>query len=266
MNWSLMLNALLLIGVVVAIVRTVQTRRQQELQKSSQTLSSTSPTNQSCDDIIAIRKLNQEQQQQQQPTPLLKPSIAFAQHQAAQSAAALQQPKRNLLTPKASLSALPVTTEEPTKLSEKASEPKPSADSLMLFLLAKSNRQLAGYELLQAILSAGFRFGEGGLFHRHQFPNCQGRVMCSLAAATPSGVFDLQNIGGFVVHGLCIFMEISGQSNIDTERFDVMLDSARTLNDSLDTHLLDDRREPLSEQSIARYNQRLMIKEEAIPA
>lgn len=262
MNWSLMLNALLLIGVVVAIVRTVQTRRQQELQKSSQTMSRNSATNQSYDDIIAIRKLNQEQQ----TTPILKPSIAFAQHQAAQSAAVLQQPKQEISTPRTSLGAQPVTTGEHTNLSKKATGPKHSADSLMLFLLAKTNRQLAGYELLQAVLSAGFRFGEGGLFHRHQFPNCQGPVMCSLAAATPSGVFDLQNIGGFVVHGLCLFMELSGQSDIDAERFDVMLDTARTLNDSLDTHLLDERREPLSEQSIARYNQRLMVTEEAIPA
>ena len=134
----------------------------------------------------------------------------------------------------------------------------------MIFLLDKSNRQLAGYELLQAVLSAGFRFGEGGLFHRHQFPNCQGSVMCSLAAATPTGVFDLQNIGGFVVHGLCLFMQISGHREVDAERFDMMLDTARTLSDSLDTHLLDELREPLSENSIARYHQKLMLNEEPV--
>jgi hypothetical protein len=34
------------------------------------------------------------------------------------------------------------------------------AFSLMIFLLAKENRQLAGYELLQTILSVGLSFGE----------------------------------------------------------------------------------------------------------
>ena len=134
----------------------------------------------------------------------------------------------------------------------------------MIFLLAKSNRQLAGYDLLQAVLSAGFRFGEGGLFHRHQYPNCQGPIMCSLAAATPTGVFDLQNIGGFVVHGLCLFMRISGQKEVDAERFDMLLDTAKTLSESLDTHLLDELREPLSEQSVVRYHKRLMLNEEQV--
>ncbi len=88
--------------------------------------------------------------------------------------------------------------------------------------------------------------------------------MCSLAAATPSGVFDLQNIGAFVVRGLCLFMPISGNREIDAERFDMMLDTARTLSDSLDTYLLDELREPLSESSLNRYYQKLMLTEEQL--
>ena len=86
--------------------------------------------------------------------------------------------------------------------------------------------------------------------------------MCSLAAATPTGVFDLNNIGGFVVHGLCVFMQMSGHQEIDAERFDMMLDAARVLSDNLDTHLLDDLRQPLSDQSITRYHQRLLRNEQ----
>jgi len=36
------------------------------------------------------------------------------------------------------------------------------------------------------------------------------------------------------------------------------------LSDSLDTHLLDELREPLSENSIARYHQKLMLNEEPV--
>lgn len=263
MNWSLMLNVLLLIGVVVAIVRTVQTRRQHESQKSMRNTTATAPAPQqaSTDEIIAIRKVGQHNQA---TPPLLKPNVtlSFRQHTNA-TLSSLNKPE----------GSAPLSQAINPNIAQSDSKPAPSveanssnAESIMIFLLAKSNRQLAGYELLQAVLSAGFRFGEGGLFHRHQSPNCQGPIMCSLAAATPTGVFDLQNIGAFVVHGLCLFMQISGSRDIDAERFDVMLDTARTLSDSLDTHLLDETREQLSEQSIIRYHQRLMLNEEPVAA
>ena len=100
-----------------------------------------------------------------------------------------------------------------TPVSEQTAPP-----TLMMFLLAKEKRQFAGYELLQTVLASGLRFGEGNLFHRHQFPNGQGPVLCSLAAATPSGTFDLQNIGAFSIRGLCLFMYTSKNSTIDRER------------------------------------------------
>jgi len=261
MNWSLMLNALLLIGVVIAIVRTVQTRRQQEVQKKVQNLSGSPAPISNYDDIIAVRKVNHSPT----VTPMIKPSVALPPrqsfHPSVKQQGTLDQSINNSI-----VQPMPVPQDVENVVQARPTNTAavmPNAESLMIFLLAKSNRQLAGYELLQAVLSAGFRFGEGALFHRHQHPNCQGPVMCSLAAATPTGVFDLQNIGGFVVHGLCLFMRISGQKEIDAERFDMMLDTARTLSDSLDTYLLDEFREPLSEQSVARYHQRLMLEEQA---
>lgn len=258
MNWSLMLNALLLIGVVVAIVRTVQTRRQQEEKKAAPNLTMNPAQSNFYDDIIAVRKVADN------IAIAPKPSISTSSLQRQQ--ATINRSTRSEaqpLVPK--LHAVPVSTnEQEISASVQTLTPVEPTESMMMFLLAKSNRQLAGYELLQAVLSAGFRFGEGDLFHRHQHPNCQGPVMCSLAAATPTGTFDLQNIGGFVVHGLCLFMQISGSPDIDAERFDIMLDTARTLSDSLDTYLLDHMREPLSEKSIARYHQRLMLNEEPV--
>jgi cell division protein ZipA len=79
--------------------------------------------------------------------------------------------------------------QEELKAEIKEAEPAAGTPStVMMFLSAKENRQFAGYELLQTVLASGLRFGEGQLFHRHQFSNGQGPVMCSLAAATASGV------------------------------------------------------------------------------
>jgi cell division protein ZipA len=198
MNWSLMLNALLLIGVVIAIVRTVQTRRQQEVQKTVQNLSGSPAPTSNFDDIIAVRKVNHNPS----VTPTIKPSIVVPPRQPSYPSI---KPQRSLdpSINKPTVQSVPAPEGVENVVQARPANTEtvmPNAESLMIFLLAKSNRQLAGYELLQAVLSAGFRFGEGGLFHRHQYPNCQGPVMCSLAAATPTGVFDLQNIGGFVVH------------------------------------------------------------------
>jgi len=138
--------------------------------------------------------------------------------------------------------------------------------SLVLFLLAKEQRKLAGYELLQTILATGLRFGEGQLFHRHQFESGQGPVVCSLATATADGTFDLQNMGAFSVHGLCLFMETSESSSIDLERFSIMLDTAKQLSEGLDTYLLDDERKPWSDNSLERYHRLLNLEhEEALP-
>ena len=129
----------------------------------------------------------------------------------------------------------------------------------MMFLLAKENRQFAGYELLQTVLASGLRFGEGQFVSSPSVCNGHGSIVCSLAAATATGVFDLQNIGAFSVRGLCLYMQSTANPEINAERFSVMLDTARQLSDGLDAHLLDDQRRPLTEERIARYHQLLRL-------
>ena len=229
-NWSLVLNILLLVGVVTLISRMMKARRQ-DLNVVESSPSIGQPASLFQDDIIAVRKIESEEATEQLSAaqPTIRPTIAM-------------------------------NARRPPSIHTRASS-EPSSSSLMMFLLAKENRQLAGYELLQTVLAAGLRFGEGHLFHRHQSPNGQGPVLCSLAAATPSGVFDMQNIGAFSVHGLCLFMHASGNPTIDAERFSIMLDTAKQLSEGLDTYLLDDQRRPLTEESLMRYYRLLNVSE-----
>ena len=132
----------------------------------------------------------------------------------------------------------------------------------MMLLLAKENRNFVGYELLQTVLASGLRFGEGNLFHRHQYSNGQGAILCSLAAATNTGVFDLQNIGAFSVRGLCLFMQVSKDPHVNAERFSVLLDTAKQLSEHLNAHLLDEQHKPLNAERIARYYKILNIEQE----
>lgn len=234
-NWSFILNILLLVGVVVAIARMMKERRRNNAPAVPQQPSVGSTEKVNYDDIISVRKINLEE-------AVSQPAIA--------------------IDPVVQVEVRPtISAAGPSLGTTHLKSDKGASSPVMIFLLAKENRQLAGYELLQTLLAAGLRFGEGQLFHRHQNPNGQGPVLCSLAAATASGVFDLQNIGAFSVRGLCLFMQASGHSAIDLERFEIMLDTAKQLSEELDTYLLDEQRKPLSDASLKRYYLSLNISD-----
>lgn len=285
-NWSLILNAVLLVGVIVAIVHVLRIRR-----KASQSFTrspSLGRVESVPDEIIAVRRVNAEpfvSRTVQKPN-LTQAPIANREFIVTPTSYAVSPIAINPSLEDDFIDEINVQDntrdEEPHKYASIVEESQASTPHvfakeaiekvdliniqeqapLMMFLLAKANRHLAGYELLQAVLAAGLRFGEGNLFHRHQHSNGQGPIMCSLAAATDKGVFDLQNIGAFTVRGLCLYMHASGNSSIDEERFDIMLDTAKILSEDLDAHLLDDQRKPLSDRSIQRYHQMLNLMEE----
>lgn len=244
-NWSLILNVLLLGVVVVAIARLIKTRKyhlKEQLHYNFNTVEKKShPVTSSSDDIIAVRKID---------LPLTE--------EGSNSVALTETNKPKLFSSEKESMTINVDVKEPLN---KAAPPKPSMrrQTLMVFLLAKENRQFAGYELLQTVLTAGLRFGEGGLFHRHQLTNKESTILCSLAAATASGTFDLQNIGAFSVRGLCLYMRSTGFPEVDLDRLNIMLDIARQLSDGLDAYLLDDKKMPLDEQRILEYQNQLTL-------
>ncbi len=258
-NWSLILNVLLLIGVIVAIGRLMKARRQSLNPDRHQPAMGVSEKNSYgtqtySDDIIAVRKVkdasdfNKQIEEEEDLQRVNKPAV--------KSSLPRLMPLDNeneIELKKAPQPEVRIEVEHSTK--------RDTPPTLMMFLLAKENRQFAGYELLQTVLAAGLRFGEGHLFHRHQFSNGQGPVLCSLAAATATGIFDLQNIGAFSVRGLCLYMHSSKNPGIDLERFAVMLETAKQLSEGLNAHLLDDQRKPLTEECIARYHHSLQINQ-----
>lgn len=243
-NWSLILNILLLIGVVFAIARMMRARRQHSKWVNHQSISTAQPMAVPQDDIIAVRKVNRDVlgEQSNSVQVSVRPHLQTTRQSTSPSLGEVAE----------------VTEVAPVANPVENKERLPS--SIVMFLLAKGDRQFAGYELLQTVLAAGLRFGEGDLFHRHQSPNGQGPVLFSLATATATGVFDMQNIGGFSVRGLCLFMQASGSPTIDEERFAILLDTAKQLRDGLDAYLLDDQRQNLSQSSIERYSRLLSLE------
>lgn len=271
-NWNIILNVLLLVGVIVAIGRLMKARKQSmgyeryrpSTGRSQQSFFDSQPMQ---DDIIAVRKLNTEADEEART---LK---SFVDGPAAPRLIPEEEPAEEpMLSAKVAPRVAPAMQQQ-TPPSYKTASSQSSAPrqeksctptSIMMFLLAKDNKQFAGYELLQTVLASGLRFGEGHLFHRHREANGQGPVLCSLAAATATGVFDLQNIGAFSVRGLCLFMNASQNPDIDAERFSVMLETARQLAEGLDAHLLDAERKPLTQDRLNNYYYVLNIPNEEL--
>ena len=144
-------------------------------------------------------------------------------------------------------------------------EQKLLGKTVMLFLLAKAGRHLAGYEMLQAILETGLRFGEDLLFHYYESPSSQSPILFSLAAATKNGTFDMQNIGAFNAKGLCLFMYQSQNLATDEERLKKMIGVAEQLAEGLDAILLDDSRKPFTQETNDQYYEKLNLYETKIP-
>ena len=114
---------------------------------------------------------------------------------------------------------------------------------LVMFLMAKPGRRFAGYELLQALIATGLRFGKMDIFHRHEGSSGAGPVLFSVASATQPGTFDMSRMGSFACPGLTLFMDVKS-SAIPRIAFASLLEAAYQLAEDLDGELLDDQHQP----------------------
>ena len=137
-SWSVILNVLLLAGVMIAIVRTMMLRRGNIRSNYVQPMVGQGEQI-ACDDIIAVRKVNRKLSDES-PTILQKCEVEGNQ--------------QSIMT-----TIKPVKKEQ-TRVEPQSctSTPQESGPSLMVLLLAKEDRQFAGYDLLQTLLAAGFPF------------------------------------------------------------------------------------------------------------
>lgn len=140
--------------------------------------------------------------------------------------------------------------------SAKKTAPAPKQDMpedlLMITILAKPGNQFASYDLLQAILAAGFMHGEKNLFHYHK----DGTKLFSLASTTKTGEFDLNNIGEFSCKGLILFLNLADTFQ-KHEAFTLMLGAAQQLADDLDGELRADPATPWSHEIFQQYQQKI---------
>lgn len=146
-------------------------------------------------------------------------------------------------------------------LVEEESEPEDNDEAeieevIVINILAPEGAAFSGMELLQLVLNCGMRYGDMDIFHRHEDGFDRGRVQFSMANAIEPGTFDLDTMGEKDCPGVSFFMGLPGPKN-SMKAFDFMLETAQTLVRNLGGELRDERRSPMSDQTIAHCRQRI---------
>ena len=123
---------------------------------------------------------------------------------------------------------------------------------LSITILAEKGSPYSGYELLQALLSNGLRFGKMNIFHSYENPNGSGKIIFSCASAKKPGTFDIKNMGPFSTPGLTFFIQLDHEVD-NTSRLDAMLSTAELIILDLGGIIIDDEKKPLKDEKIVMW-------------
>lgn len=168
-------------------------------------------------------------------------------------------PLKDLVTePLAGTAALHANAPLKQTHSRPVSQPK---HLLTLYVMAIPPQVFIGYELLQALLSVGLRYGEMDIFHYYEDPDAETKqILFSACSATEPGVFDMTDVGAIRCPGLCLFMSADSLEN-PSAVFETLLETAQQLAEDLGGEVYDDERRLLTEESLQNYQARLEILE-----
>lgn len=149
-------------------------------------------------------------------------------------------------------------TDDQSAPAEKIQAPiSPESDCvIVMYLMAPDGSFYAGYELLQALLSAGLRFGKNRIFARHAHKDGRGDALFYCASAVTPGVFDLTQMGTFSCPGLSLFFSCASVSD-PLATFDCLLETIDQLVEDLGGEVLDGTRAYFNKDKMVQYRQQI---------
>ncbi|WP_281558687.1 cell division protein ZipA [Thalassomonas sp. RHCl1] len=138
-----------------------------------------------------------------------------------------------------------------------APEAKPKGETieqevLVLSVVMPQNQLISGAALLPSLLTLGMKYGDMGIFHRHQDNAGNGKVTFSLANMMNPGTFDLDNMESFATQGVSLFMTLPNEGDA-FEVFEQMLSAAKQLASEFNGQVLDDKRSVMTKQTEQHY-------------
>lgn len=136
-------------------------------------------------------------------------------------------------------------------------------DRIITIRFVPKEGELGAEETIVALRKAGLRHGRYGIFHRHAGDG-EESSFC-VANLTEPGSFELSNLSERTIPGMSFFMVLPGSGD-PVERFDLMVQTARSLAHDLDAELHDEKgsswsiqRERYVREEIIRYRHQLEL-------
>lgn len=141
---------------------------------------------------------------------------------------------------------------------ENKQPPQEVEDFFVFNVAAKEGKYVRGHELLQFFLTAGFRFGEMSIFHRHLHSDGTGPILFSIANMMTPGVFNPEEMEQFRSQGVSFFLTAPNDEINIKEAFDMMLVAVEQMAEEFDCVVLNAEREPMTEAQFRDYHKRLL--------
>lgn len=123
---------------------------------------------------------------------------------------------------------------------------------MVISVVVGQNQLISGAALLPSLLTLGMRYGDMGIFHRHQDNAGNGKVTFSLANMMNPGSFDLDNMEIFATQGVSLFMTLPNPGDA-FDVFEQMLSAAKQLAQEFNGQVLDDKRRVMTQQAEQHY-------------
>lgn len=142
--------------------------------------------------------------------------------------------------------------DEDITATEQAAAAEEPAEVLILYVLLPENKEMKGPDLLSALLTLGFKYGDMDIFHRHLDSAGSGAVLFSLANMFNPGTFDLENIDKLTTRGVSLFMTLPGPGE-PLQNFNLMHNAAKKLAEEFGGQVLDGQRSVLTVQTVRHY-------------
>ncbi len=136
-------------------------------------------------------------------------------------------------------------------------EPGEPEEVLIINVMARPGHYFQGEPLLQEIFDAGMRYGSMSIFHRYRDARGGGPVLFSLANMVKPGIFDLDAMEQFQTPGVSLFMTLPMPGD-SLEAFELMLDTAKGIAETLHGELKDEHRSVMTKQTMEHDRQRVL--------
>jgi cell division protein ZipA len=143
------------------------------------------------------------------------------------------------------------SAQEPARLN--TAEPE---EVLIINVMAFKGEMFNGSDLLDIILKCGMRYGDMDIFHRYTDAKGDGAHLFSMANMVKPGTFDLDAMDEFETPGISLFMTLPLKAE-SMQSFDLMLDTARAIAETLDGELKDEQRSVMTRQTVEHCRQRI---------